>query len=74
MFCISLLLGRILVSDALLVINGFKFVAVSDKALKCMYEMFIGMGYLNEGLFKLNVMVVIKNNSASAYLLESNDL
>ena len=38
--------------------------------------MFIGKGYLNESLFKLNVMVVdsINKNSASVYLLEFSDL
>ena len=38
--------------------------------------MFIGKGYLNEGLFKLNVMVIdsINKNSSSVYLLELSDL
>ncbi|XP_069150713.1 uncharacterized protein [Solanum lycopersicum] len=64
-----------LVSSTLLVKNGFKCVLVSDKAATSKNEMFIGKGYLNEGLFKLNVMVVdnINKNYASVYLLESND-
>ena len=38
--------------------------------------MFIGKGYLNEGLFKLSVMVIdsINKNFASVYLLELSDL
>ena len=65
-----------LVSVALLVKNGFKRVLVSDKTVISKNEMFIGKGYPNESLFKLNVMVVdsINKNSASVYLLELNDL
>ena len=65
-----------LVSVALLVKNRFKCVLVSYKVVISKNEMFIGKGYLNEGLFKLNVMVVdnINKNSASVYLLELNDL
>ena len=47
-----------LFSAALLVQNGFKFVLFNDKALTSKNEMFIGKCYLNEGLFKLNVMAV----------------
>ena len=47
-----------LVSAALLVKNGFKCILVSDIAVISKNELFIGKGYLNEGLFKLNVMVV----------------
>ena len=63
-------------SVALLVKNGFKYVVVSDKSVISKNEMFIGKGYLNEGLLKLNVMVVdsINKQSSSVYLLESNDL
>ena len=65
-----------LVSAALLVKNGFKYVLVSDKAVIIKNEMFIGKVYLNEGLFKLNVMVIdsINKNSSSVYLLELSDL
>ena len=61
-----------LVSAALLIKSGYKFVLVSDKAVISKNEMFIGKGYFNEGLFKLNVMVVdsIDKNSTSVYLLE----
>ena len=65
-----------LVSAALLIKNGFKCVLVSDKAVISKNEMFIGKGYLNEGLFKLNVMFVdhINRNSSSVYLLGLSDL
>lgn len=65
-----------LVSTSLLVKNGFKCVFVSDKVVVSKNEMYVGKGYLTEGLFKLNVMVVDSMNriAASSYLLESNDL
>ena len=58
-----------LVSVALLVKNGFKCILVSDKAVISKNEMFIVKGYLNEGLFKLNVKVVdsINKNFVSIY-------
>jgi len=65
-----------LVSTSLLVKNGFKCVFVSDKVVVSKKEIYVGKGYLTEGLFKLNVMVVDSMNkiTASSYLLESNDL
>ena len=65
-----------LVSAALLVKNGFKCVLVSDKVVISKNEMLGGKGYLNKGLFKLNVMVVdsINKNSASVNLFELSDL
>ena len=65
-----------LVCAALLVKNGFKCILVSGKVLMSKNEMFIGKGYLNKGLFKLNAMVVdsFNKNSASFYLLELSDL
>ncbi len=49
---------------------------MSDKAVISKNGIFLGKGYLTEGLFKLNVMVVdnINKNYVSVYLLESNDL
>ena len=65
-----------LVCVALLINNVFKCVLVSNKAIISMNEKFKGKGNLNEGIFRPNVMVVyiINKNSASIYLLESNDL
>ena len=42
--------------------------------------MYVGKGYLNDGLFKLNVMTIVSkainnnNNNASSYLLESSNI
>ena len=37
--------------------------------------MYVGNGYVSDGLFKLNVMTIInKNNQSSVYLLESSNL
>ncbi|XP_070020503.1 uncharacterized protein [Nicotiana sylvestris] len=44
-----------LASTGLLVKNGFKCVFVSDKVVISKNEMFVGKGYLTEGLFKLNL-------------------
>ena len=65
-----------LVSTSLLVKNGFKVVFVSDKVVISKNDMYVGKGYLSDGLFKLNVMTINnnKNNDSSAYLLESDNL
>ena len=65
-----------LVSLSLLVKNGFKIVFVSDKVVRSKNDMYVGNGYLSDGLFKLNVMTINnnKNNDSSAYLLESDNL
>nr|CAN82978.1 hypothetical protein VITISV_023328 [Vitis vinifera] len=69
-----------LVSRSLLSKNGFKLVFVSDKFVLTKNEMFVGKGYLSDGLFKMNVMTVvpksINNNKidSSAYLLESSNI
>ncbi|KAL3335115.1 hypothetical protein AABB24_031359, partial [Solanum stoloniferum] len=57
-----------LVSAALLVKNGFKCVLVSNKVVISENEMFLGKGYLAEGLFKLNVMVVNNINKNYAFV------
>ena len=46
---------------------GLKCVLVSDKAVISKNEMFIGKSYLNESLFKLNVMVVNSINKNFTY-------
>ncbi|RVW42300.1 Retrovirus-related Pol polyprotein from transposon TNT 1-94 [Vitis vinifera] len=69
-----------LVSGSLLSKNGFKLVFVSDKFVHTKNEMFVGKGYLSDGLFKMNVMTVvpksINNNKidSSAYLLETSNI
>ncbi|XP_019231786.1 PREDICTED: uncharacterized protein LOC109212591 [Nicotiana attenuata] len=57
-----------LVSTSLLVKNDFKCVFVSDKVVVSKNEMYVGKGYLTEGLFKLNVIAIDMNKiSASSY-------
>ena len=65
-----------LFSTSLLVKNGFKVVFVSDKVVISKNDMYVGKGYLSDGLFKLNVMTINynKNNDSSAYVLESDNL
>ena len=65
-----------LVSTSLLVKNRFKVVFVSDKVVISENDMYVGKGYLSDGLFKLNVMTINnnKNNDSSGYLLESDNL
>ncbi|CAL5339659.1 unnamed protein product [Camellia sinensis] len=64
-----------LVSGSLLSKNGFRLVFESDKFELTKNGMYVGKGYLSDGLFKLNVMTVIltfnKNNTSSAYFVES---
>ena len=68
-----------LMSGSLLSNNGFKLVFVSNKFVLSKNDMYVGKGYLSEGIFKLNVMTVtsdgvINNNIASVYVLESSNL
>ena len=68
-------LRKNLVSIPVLTKNGFKCVFVSDKVVVSKNEMYVGKGYLTEGLFKLNVIAVDMNKDfASSYLLESKCL
>ena len=48
----------------------------SDMVVLSKNEMYVGKGYVNNGLFKLNVMTLKPKNeaSSSAYLLESSNL
>ncbi|KAL4035835.1 hypothetical protein IC575_004542 [Cucumis melo] len=56
---------------------AFKLVFVSDKFVLSKNEMYIGKGYLSDGLFKLNVLTIvpksINNNKLStfAYIVKS---
>ena len=69
-----------LVSGSLLNKNGFRLVFESDKFVLTKSGVYVGKGYLSEGLFKLNVMTVVpvhainNNNTSSAYLIESSHL
>ena len=66
-----------LVSGSLLNKHSFRIVIESDKVVLSKNDMFVGKGYVTDGLFKLNVMSVKDNdeiNNSSAYLLESPNL
>ena len=64
-----------LVSGSLLNKHGFRMVFESDKVILSKSGMYVGKGYVSDGLFKLNVMTIInKNNKSSVYMLESSNL
>ena len=67
-----------LVSGSLLNKHGFRMVFESDRVVLSKNGMYVGKGYVNDGLFKLNVMTLkptINNKaSSSTYLLESSNL
>ena len=60
--------------------KGFKLVFVSDNSILTKNGMYVGKGYMNNGLFKTNVMTIvplIKNinkNTSFAYMLESSNV
>ena len=67
-------------SGSLLSKKGFKLVFVSDNFILTKNGMYVGKGYMSNGLFKLNVVTIvptIKNinkNTSSAYMLESSNV
>lgn len=73
-----------LVSGSVLVKRGFRLVFESDKFILSKFGMFLGKGYLSEGLFKLSVMALRQepvegkdnnnNEASSSYLIECSDL
>ena len=67
-----------LVSCSLLNIHGFRLVFELNKFVLSKSEMYIEKGYLSDGIWKLNVMTIIKSDmnkaSTSAYILESLNL
>ncbi|BBN69916.1 transposable element gene [Prunus dulcis] len=65
-----------LVSGALLSKNRFRLVFVADKFVLTKNGMYVGKGYLNNGLFKMNLKTIAlsmnnKNTVSSTYILES---
>ena len=70
-----------LVPGSLLSKKGFKLVFVSNNFILTKNGMYVGKGYMSNGLFKMNVMTVIppikninKKNMSSAYMLESSNV
>ena len=63
-----------LVSGPILSKKGFKLVFESDRFILTKAKMYVGKGYLAEGLFKLNVLVantINNNKNTSAYIVDS---
>ena len=68
-------LYRNLIFVSLLDKDGFKCVTDSEKIIISKGEVYVGKGYLTEGLYKMNVInVEINKSSNSSYLLESYNL
>ncbi|GJQ91822.1 retrovirus-related pol polyprotein from transposon TNT 1-94 [Tanacetum coccineum] len=66
-----------LVSGWLLNKFGFRLVFESDKFVLSKNQMYVGKGYAMNGMFKLNIMVVmnkINKINSSAYLIESSNV
>ena len=67
-----------LVSGSLLRKHGFQMVFESDKVVLTKVGMYVGKGYMYNGMFKLNVMTIFpkinKMRTSSVYLLESSNL
>ena len=67
-----------LVSYSLLNNHGFSLVFESNKFVLSKSGMYVGKGYVSDGMWKLNVMTIIKSNmnkaSTSTYMLESSNL
>ena len=68
-----------LVSGSLLNKHGFRMVFEANKVVVSKSGMFVGKGYVSNGLFKLNEMIVKpkimnKTNASFVYVLESSNL
>ena len=77
MYSMCLIFARTLCPVPLLNKNGFRIVIESDTVILSKSGMFVGKGYVTDGLFMLNVMSVKDDNvmkNSSAYLLESPNL
>ena len=66
-----------LVFGSLLSNHGFRLVFKSNKFVLSKSGMYVGKGYMSDGMWKLNVMTIIKSNmnkaSTSTYMLESSN-
>lgn len=67
-----------LVSGSLLSKHGFRMVFEAEKLVLTKAGMYVGKGYVSDGLFKLNVATVfpkvMNNNVTVAYVVESSNL
>ena len=67
-----------LVFGSLLNNHGFQLVFESNKFVLSNSGMYVGKGYMSDGMWKLNVMTIIKSNMNKAntfnYILKSSNL
>ena len=67
-----------LVSGSLLSKKGFRLVFESDKFVLTKSGIYVGKGYVSNGLFKMNVMTIVSDfnnkNTSSSYMLESSNI
>ena len=65
-------------SRLLLSKKGFRLVFESDKFVLIKSGIYVGKGYMSNGLFKMNVMTIVfyfnNKNISSAYMLESSNV
>ena len=58
--------------------KGFRLVFESDKFVLTKSGIYVGKGYMSNGLFKMNVMTIVSyfnsKNTSSAYMLESYNI
>ena len=67
-----------LVSRSLLSNKGFRLVFESDKFVLTKSGIYVGKGYMSNGLFKMNGIIIVSDfnnkNTSSAYMLESSNI
>ena len=67
-----------LVSGSFLNSHGFRLVFESNKFILTKSGMYVVKGYMSDGMWRVNAMVVIKSNmnraSSSTYMLKSSNL
>ena len=65
-------------SGSLLSKKGFRLVFEFDKFVLIKSGIYVGKGYMSDGLFKMNVMTIVPNfnnkNTSSAYMIESSNV
>ena len=67
-----------LMCGSLLSKKGFRLVFESDKFVLTKSGIYVGKGYMSNGLFKMNAMTIVcdfnNKNTSSAYMLESSNV
>ena len=73
-------ISKNLIAGSLMLKNGFKLVFESDEFVITKAEMYVGRGYMTDGMFKLNTMTIVPKNSmnkkgeSSVYIVDSSIL